>query len=398
MKINFKDEALLINNELVKMRRDFHEHPELGLEEYRTSKIIKDFLKNENIPYLEVAKTGVCAIIKGMKKEEDKEEKCIALRADIDGLPMVDKKVCSYSSKEKGKMHGCGHDAHTTILLGVAKILNKHKDSFSGCVKLFFEPAEETTGGAPLMINEGVLENPKVDKIVGLHVEETLDVGKIMVKEGVVNAASNPFFITIKGRGGHGAYPHMAIDPVVISSHVVLALQTIVSREIKPVNPAVVTVSTINGGTAENIIPDEVKLSGTIRTMSLEDRAYAVKRVKEIVSSICSAMRGDYEINIKESYPCLYNDNETVNLVRESAKTILGEENILEQEAPKLGVESFAYFALEKPSAFYFLGVRNEAKNIIHSAHNSLFDIDESALALGVALQSEIAFNYLTNR
>lgn len=155
MKINFKDEALLINNELVKMRRDFHEHPELGFEEYRTSKIIKDFLKNENIPYLEVAKTGVCAIIKGMKKEEDKEEKCIALRADIDGLPMVDKKVCSYSSKEKGKMHGCGHDAHTTILLGVAKILNKHKDSFSGCVKLFFEPAEETTGGAPLMINEG---------------------------------------------------------------------------------------------------------------------------------------------------------------------------------------------------------------------------------------------------
>ncbi|MDO4534989.1 MAG: M20 family metallopeptidase, partial [Clostridium perfringens] len=260
MNINFKEEALLINEELIRMRRDFHEHPELGFEEYRTSKIIKDFLKNEGIPYLEVAKTGVCGIIKGTKEEG--EERCIALRADIDGLPMVDKKTCPYSSKEKGKMHGCGHDAHTTMLLGVAKVLNKHKDTFSGCVKLFFEPAEETTGGAPLMIKEGVLENPVVDKIVGLHVEETLDKGQIMVRKGVVNAASNPFFITIKGRGGHGAYPHMAIDPVVIASHVVLALQSIVSREIKPVNPAVVTVATINGGTAENIIPDEVKLSG----------------------------------------------------------------------------------------------------------------------------------------
>lgn len=396
MDINFKEEALSINEELINMRRDFHEHPELGFHEYRTSKIIKDFLKNEGIPYLEVAKTGVCGIIKGTKNGEN--EKCIALRADIDGLPMLDKKTCSYSSKEKGKMHGCGHDAHTTMLLGVAKVLNKHKDKFGGYVKLFFEPAEETTGGAPLMIEEGVLENPTVDKIVGLHVEETLDKGEIMVRKGVVNAASNPFFITIKGRGGHGAYPHMAIDPVVIASHVVLALQTIVSREIKPVNPAVVTVSTINGGTAENIIPDEVKLSGTIRTMTLEDRAYAIKRVEEIVSSICTAMRGDYEINIKESYPCLYNDNDSVELVRRSAKEILGENNVLEQEAPKLGVESFAYFALEKPSAFYFLGVRNEKKDIIHSAHNSLFDIDEEALHLGVAIQSQIAFNYLTNR
>lgn len=395
MNINFKKEALDISEELIKIRRDFHEHPELGFEEYRTSKKIKEFLKNENIPYIEVAKTGVCAIIEGTKEGE---KKCIGLRADIDALPMLDKKVCSYSSKEEGKMHGCGHDAHTTILLGAARLLNRHKDEFSGYVKLFFEPAEETTGGAPLMIEEGVLENPKVDKIVGLHVEETLDVGKIMVRKGVVNAASNPFFITIKGKGGHGAYPHMAIDPVVIASHVVLALQSIVSREIKPVNPSVVTVSTINGGTAGNIIPDEVKLSGIIRTMTLEDRSFAVKRVKEIVSSICKAMRGDYEINIQESYPCLYNDSDSVDLVRKSAKEILNDDNVLEQEAPKLGVESFAYFALEKPSAFYFLGVRNENKNIIHSAHNSLFDIDEEALHLGVALQSQIAFNYLTNR
>lgn len=397
MKIDFKQDALNIKDELIAMRRDFHEHPELGFEEYRTSGIIKEFLAKEGIPYLEVAKTGVCGIITGTLEDEF-EEKCIALRGDIDGLPMNDNKSCSYNSKTPGRMHGCGHDAHTTILLGAAKVLNKNKHLFKGTVKLFFEPAEETTGGAPVMINDGVLENPRVDKIIGLHVEETLDVGKIMVKKGVVNAASNPFTIKIKGRGGHGAYPHTAIDPIVIASHVVVALQTIVSREIRPVNPAVVTVGSIHGGTAQNIIPDEVVLRGVIRTMTLEDRAYAKKRLEEIVASMCTAMRGSYEIDIEESYPCLYNDDETVEIVKGAAEEVLGSNNIEEQLAPKLGVESFAYFALARESAFYFLGIRNEGKNIVHSAHNGLFDIDEDSLPLGVAIQCTAAFNYLTNR
>ena len=396
MNINLMDEAQELKDLLVALRRDFHENPELGFEEWRTSGKIKEFLANEGIEYIETAKTGVCGIIKGALKDESKKDRCIALRADIDGLPMDDKKTCSYSSKVKGRMHACGHDAHTTILLGAAKLLSRHRDKFSGTVKLLFEPAEETTGGAPIMIEEGVLENPRVEKIIGLHVEETLDAGEIMIKKGVVNAASNPFTIKIKGRGGHGAYPHTAIDPIVMASQVVLGLQTIVSREIKPVNPAVVTVGSINGGTAQNIIPDEVILKGVIRTMTLEDRAYAKERLREIATSICTAMRGECEIDIEESYPCLYNNSSVVDLVTEAAKEIIGSQNVKEQEAPKLGVESFAYFALERDSAFYFLGARNEERNIIYSAHNSRFDIDENLLPIGVSIQCKAALNYLT--
>ena len=240
--IDFKKEANLIKDELIKIRRDLHEHPELGFEEVRTSKVIKDFLKANGIPYIEVAKTGVCGIIKGTKEGNNKT---IALRGDIDALPIKDMKTCEFKSKIDGKMHACGHDAHTTILMGAGKLLNEHKDKFSGTVKLLFEPAEETTGGAPHMISEGVLENPKVDCILGLHVDEETECGTIKIKKGVVNAASNPFSIKITGQGGHGASPHTTVDPIVIASHIVIALQTIVSREIAPVNPIVITVGTL---------------------------------------------------------------------------------------------------------------------------------------------------------
>ena len=381
---NFKLEADNIKDELKQIRRTLHQYPELGFEETNTSKYIKEFLTKEGIEYTEFAKTGVCGIINGTKAGNNK---VIALRADIDGLPIQDKKTCEYSSKVKGKMHACGHDGHTTILLGAAKILNKHKDEFSGTVKLIFEPAEETTG---------VLENPKVDVMCGLHVEETIDCGSIMVRKGTVNAASNPFNITIKGAGGHGAYPDTAIDPIVIAGHVITSLQSIVSREIKPVNPSVVTIGSIHGGTAQNIIPSEVKMSGIIRTMTNEDREFAKQRLKEIVNGICTTFRGSAEIEIEESYPCLYNDDDMVDLLEKSAIEILGVENVKLQKNPKLGVESFAYFANEVPSVFYFLGIRNEKKGIIHSAHNNLFDIDEDALPIGVAIQCEIAVNYLT--
>ena len=391
---NFNIEANEIKEELIEIRRTLHQYPELGFQETNTSKFIKDFLIKEGIEFKEFAGTGVCGIIKGTK--EGKNNKVIGLRADIDGLPMQDKKSCSYSSKISGRMHACGHDGHTTILLGAAKLLNKNKDKFNGTVKLIFEPAEETTGGAPVMIKEGVLTNPNVDVMCGLHVEETLDAGMIMVRRGTVNAASNPFTITIKGSGGHGAYPDTAVDPIVIASHVVTSLQSIVSREIKPVNPAVVTIGSIHGGTAQNIIPSEVKLAGIIRTMTTEDREFAKTRLKEIVNGVCTAFRGSAEIEIEESYPCLYNDDDMVKILEDSAKNIIGSENVKVQKNPKLGVESFAYFANEVPSVFYFLGIRNEEKGIIHPAHNSLFDIDEDALPIGVAIQCEVAINYLT--
>lgn len=396
--MNFNNEAISIKNELINIRRTLHQYPELGMEEYETSKFIKNFLKKEGIEFREVANTGVCGIIRGTKESYDLVNKTIALRADIDGLPILDKKTCDYTSKVEGRMHACGHDAHTTILLGVAKILNRNKHLFSGNVKLLFEPAEETIGGAKFMIEDGVLENPRVDCICGLHVEETLECGNIMIRDGVVNAASNPFTIKIKGSGGHGAYPHTTVDPIVIASHIVLALQTIVSREINTSNPAVITVGSIHGGTAKNIIPEEVTISGIIRTMSKEDRIFVKKRLTEIVEGICSSSRAVAEIDIEDSYPNLYNDKEMVELFKIGAEKILGSENIFLQKNSKMGVESFAYFANERPAVFYFLGSGNKEKNIIYPAHSSLFDIDEDCLPLGVAMQCQMVFEYLTRR
>ena len=394
--MNFKNEAISIKDELISIRRKLHENPELGMEEYETSKLIKSFLIKEGIEFREVAKTGVCGIIRGTK--ECTVEKTIALRGDIDGLPILDKKACDYSSKIEGKMHACGHDGHTTILLGAAKILNRNRHLFSGNIKLLFEPAEETIGGARFMINEGVLENPRVDCVCGLHVEETLECGTIMIKEGVVNAASDQFTIKINGSGGHGAYPHTTVDPIVIASHIVLALQTIVSREINTSNPAVITVGSIHGGTAQNIIPAEVTISGIIRTMSKEDRIFAKERLIEIVQGICKSSRATADINIEESYPNLYNNEDMVKLFKNGAEKILGKDNILVQKHPKMGVESFAYFANERPAVFYFLGSGNKEKDIIYPAHSSLFDIDEDCLPLGVAMQCQMAFEYLTRR
>ena len=387
--MDFLFQAKEIKQELIEWRRDFHEHPELGYEETRTSSKIKEFLIKEKIEFYDTATTGVCAIIRG------KGEKTIALRGDMDALPLIEKNQCDYISKEHGKMHACGHDAHTAILMGAAKLLNSMKEELQGNVKLFFEPAEETTGGARVMSDEGVLENPKVDAVIGLHVDEKIETGYIGLKKGVVNAASNPFTIKVKGKGGHGARPNDCVDPVVISAQIILALQTIVSREIPPTDPAVITIGAIHGGTAQNIIPEEVVISGVIRTMKTEHREYVKKRLKEVAEGIATSMRGNCEIEIEDSYPCLYNNDELVQLFKESSSNVIGKENVIALEKPSMGVESFAYFAMERPSVFYFLGSKNEKKGIIHPAHGSHFDIDEECLPIGVALQCEMAVEVL---
>ena len=389
--LKFLDMAKVIESELIDIRRDLHRNPELGFDLFRTSQKVKDFLSKEGIEFYEVAQTGICAIIMG------NGEKTIALRADMDALPLQDKKICEYSSSISGRMHACGHDAHTTILLGVAKILNIMKEEIPGNVKLFFEPAEETTGGSPLMIKEGVLENPNVEAVIGLHVEEFLEVGTVGLKRGVAYAASNPFTIKIIGRGGHGASPHMTIDPIVIASNVIVALQTIVSREIPPTDPAVITVGSIHGGTAQNIIPEDVTIEGIIRTMKNEHRDYIKIRLVEIVEGIVKSMRGKCEINIEESYPCLYNSDELADMFENKASEIVGEANVCKLDQPTMGVESFAYFSKERPSLFYFLGSANTEKGIINPAHGSLFDIDESCLSIGVAMQCKLAYEFLLN-
>ncbi|MBP1863834.1 amidohydrolase [Clostridium tetanomorphum] len=389
MKIDFLDKAYSLKEHLINWRRDFHMNPELGYEEKRTSSIVKDFLAKNNIEYRETATTGVCAIIKG------KGKKTIAIRADMDALPLNDNKKCSYSSKIQGKMHACGHDAHTTILMGTALILNNIKENLNGNVKLFFEPAEETTGGAKIMIKDEVLENPYVDAVIGLHVDENIQCGKVAIKKGVVNAASNPFTIKIKGKGGHGAHPHTTVDPVFIAGSIIVNLQSIISRELPPVDPGVLTIGSINGGTAQNIIPEEVIISGIIRTMKKEQREYVKRRLKEIVEGVTNSLRGKCEIEIEESYPCLYNDDEMYDLFLHSSGNMIGNDNIIKLDTPNMGVESFAYFSMERPSLFYYLGVRNDEKGIINPAHGSLFDIDEDSLPIGVALQCQVAFDFL---
>lgn len=387
--IDFIKMAEGIKSDLVHYRRYFHENPELGYEEFETSETVKKFLTAEGIEFYETAGTGICGIIRG------NGEKNVALRGDMDALPIQDAKESSYSSKIKGKMHACGHDAHTAILMGAAKMLNSIKSELKGNVKLFFEPAEETTGGARVMLREGVLENPNVEAVIGLHVDENIPCGMIGVKKGVVNAASNPFTIKITGKGGHGARPEDAIDPVVIASSVVMNLQSIVSRELTPAEPSVLTIGTIHGGTAQNIIPEEVTISGIIRTMTKEHREYVKKRLVEITEGITTALRGTCDIEIIESYPCLYNDDNMVDMLKNSAKALIGEENIRNMEKPSLGVESFAYFSMERPSVFYFLGCRNEEKGIVNPAHGNKFDIDEDCLVIGAALQCASAYNYL---
>jgi len=389
--VNFLNMAENLQSELVEIRRDLHENPELGFDLVRTSQKVKDFLSKEGIEFYEVAQTGICAIIRG------RGTNTVALRADMDALPLQDRKVCSYSSKIEGKMHACGHDAHTTILLGAAKILNSVKDEIPGNIKLFFEPAEETTGGSSVMIKEGVLENPTVNAIIGLHVEEWLEAGTVGLKRGYAYAASNPFTIKIIGKGGHGASPHMTIDPIVIASNVIVSLQNIVSREIPPTDAAVITIGSIHGGTAQNIIPEEVIISGIIRTMKSEHREYIKTRLVEVVEGTVNSARGKCEINIEESYPCLFNNDHLSNIFEKKAGEVIGESNVYKLDTPTLGVESFAYFANERPSLFYFLGSGNKAKGIVNPAHGSLFDIDESCLSIGTAMQCKLAFEFLLN-
>lgn len=394
--IDFLKEAESIKDELIGIRRDIHMHPELGLNERRTSKVIQDFLKSHKIEFSKSAGTGVIGIING-RKETNRNKKVIAIRADMDALPLEDKKTCSYKSKIKGKMHGCGHDAHTAMLLGIAKIINNHKDDFYGSVKLIFEPAEETVGGAKIMIEEGALKNPEVNGIIGLHVSEDVPVGKIEIKDNMVNASSNVFSIKIKGIGGHGAHPSTCIDPIIISSIIIQSIQNIITREISRFSPTVISICSINGGEAYNVIPDEVTLKGIIRTINKEDRKYVIKRFVEMVTKIAESFRAKVDINIEEGYPCLYNNSHMVSLLRRSAESIIGKENIISKEYPSMGVESFAYFAEKKPAVFYYLGTKNILKGTDKPAHGNYFDIDEDAIPIGVAIQCKFAFDYLTS-
>lgn len=385
--IDILSEAKKIENEIINLRRKIHMYPELGFEETKTSELIYNYLKDLGLDVKIMAKTGVVGLLKG------NGDKTIAIRADMDALPIQEENDIDYSSKIPGKMHACGHDVHTAALLGAAKILANLKDSLRGNVKFIFQPAEETTGGAQPMIEEGVLDDPKVDAIIGLHVDPELEAGEIGLTCGKAYASSDMFDITVKGKSSHGAEPHKSVDSIVIAANIINALQTIVSRNVNPLSPVVITIGSIEGGYARNIIANKVRMSGIIRMMEEDKRDIIVERVVKISKNIAESMGGTVEFKRMEGYPCLINENRMTDLVKISASRILGANNV-KDVPPTMGVEDFAYFLKHAPGCFYKLGCGNKAKGIDKPIHNNMFNVDENCIAIGIAVHVATVLNY----
>ena len=370
--------------EFIDIRRHLHAHPELSYQEFETSKFVQGKLAEFGIPFEVKATTGVVGLIKGKKSES----RIIALRADMDALPIKEENDIPYKSKNEGVMHACGHDVHTACLLGAAKILNELKEEWEGTVKLIFQPGEEKNpGGASLMIKDGVLENPKPQAILALHVNTILEVGQLSFRGGKVMASADEIYITVKGKGGHAASPHLTVDPILISSHLVVALQQLVSRNNNPFNPSVLSITSFNGGNTTNVIPNEVKLMGTFRAMDEEWRFKAHELIRKITTDLVSSMGGTVDLHIDVGYPCVMN-NEKVNAnARKKAEQYMGAKNVSETEL-RMGAEDFGYYAQQIPACFYRLGTMNTAKGITAGVHTPVFNIDESAIEIGMGMMA----------
>lgn len=374
-----------IYKELVDIRRDFHKNPELSQNEFRTQKKIKEYLNKWGIDNHTCADTGVVGIIRGRRPG-----RTVGLRGDIDALPINEKSNKTYCSANPGVMHACGHDAHTTILLGVGKIMKELADSeesFAGNVKLFFQPAEETIGGGKRMVQEGCMRNPDVDYVLGLHVMPYIDAGKAEIKYGKLNASTDSIHITLKGRAAHGAYPEKGIDAIAMAGSVITAIQSIVSRNISPLNSLVISLGKISGGVKDNVIADEVSISGTLRALDDDTRSFAKKRIADIVKSTAIAYGGEGIADFREGYQALINNDEVVDLIKENAQRILGKDNVVFKEFPSLGAEDFSYFSDVAKGGFFHLGCGNSAEGITSPIHTEHFDIDEKCLKVGVLLQ-----------
>lgn len=368
-----------------------HKNPELGRQEYKTQALILKELEAMGVEATPIADTGVMGIIRG-----GKPGKTVAFRADMDALPVQEETDLPYKSQNPGVMHACGHDVHTTVLLGAAKLLNARKDSLCGNVKLFFQPDEEGWGGAERMIKAGCMENPKVDAVFFGHSSPLLPVGTISLRPGATSAASNPFTLTFRGKGAHGAQPHNGADAIVAACQVVTALQTICSRRTNPTDSVVVTIGAFHAGTAENIIPETATLKGTIRTLSPETRKRAEADLRQITEGIAAAMGVAVEIDIMEGYAATINDEAMTQQVKSSAEKLLGEENVRISKAPSLGVEDFSYFCQAAPGCYYNLGVGMAEQGSNYPLHNPRFTADLSALAYGAALYTQIAEEFLS--
>ena len=374
-------------DEFVQIRRHLHAHPELSYKEFETSKFVQQKLKEIGIEFNVLTTTGVVGIIKG--KNPDK--KVIALRADMDALPITEKNEVEYHSKNEGVMHACGHDVHTTCLLGAAKILNELKEEWEGTIKLIFQPGEEKNpGGASLMIKEGVLENPKPGSILALHVHPGLEVGKLSFRSGMVMASADEIYITVKGKGGHAAAPHLTSDTILTASQLVVNLQEVVSRFNNPFNPSVLSITSFQGGNTTNVIPSEVKLMGTFRAMNEEWRFKAHDLIKNICKATGQISGVEIEVRIDVGYPFVINNVELTDMAKRKAEEFNGEENVEETEM-RMGAEDFAFYSHLIPACFFRLGVANLAKGITSGVHTPTFNIDERAIEIGTGTMAWLA-------
>jgi len=366
------------------IRRHLHKHPELSYQEYETSKFVQDRLGEFGIPFETKANTGVVGLIEA----QNSAKKVIALRADMDALPIKEENNVEYKSTREGIMHACGHDVHTTCLLGAAKILNELKDHWEGTVKLIFQPGEEKNpGGASLMIKDGVLENPKPEAIFGLHVNPQLEVGRLSFRSGQVMASADELYFTIKGKGGHAASPHTCIDPILIASHVVVGLQQVISRSRNAFDPSVLSITAINGGTTTNVIPDEVKLMGTFRAMNEEWRNKAHELIQRTTRELVHSMGGKVDLHIDKGYPVVNNNVQLNEAAKKLAEEFMGVENVEETEV-RMGSEDFGYYSQQIPGCFYRLGTGNRQKGIVAGVHTPHFNIDENAIPIGIGMMA----------
>ena len=382
-----------IFEQVVGYRRHIHANPELSFHEYETSAFIKKLLTDWGIPFTEMANTGVVGLIEG----ELPSDQIIALRADMDALPILEANEKPYTSKNNGVMHACGHDVHSSSLLGTAFILNSLKAEFGGTVKLIFQPAEELLpGGASIMIKEGVLENPKPQHIVGQHVMPLIDAGKVGFRSGIYMASTDELYVTVHGKGGHGAQPHQNIDPVLIASHIIIALQQIVSRNADPRLPSVLSFGKVIANGATNIIPNEVKIEGTFRTLNEEWRKEAKRLMKKMAEGIAESMGGSCEFRIMDGYPYLINEEKLTASARAYAEDYLGKENVIDLDI-WMAAEDFAYYSQVTDACFYRLGTGNKEKDTCYSVHTPRFDVDEDALKVSTGLMSYIALKQLGN-
>ncbi len=386
-------EVLSYKDELISLRRDFHMYPEVGLELYRTSQKVAEYLESIGLEVKRnVAKTGVVGLLKGAKPG-----KTIMLRADMDALTLQELNDVPYKSKIDGVMHACGHDGHTAMLLVAAKILKSHQSELNGNVKFVFQPSEEKfpPGGALPMIEEGVLKNPDVDYAFGLHLWTQLECGKIGIRSGALMAAADEFQITLKGQGGHGAQPHYCKDPVVAAAELVMALQTIVSRKVDPLESVVVTVGKVQAGSAFNIIPQTAILQGTVRTLSESSRSLVKESIERITRGVCLAHQMDFDIDYKDGTAVLVNDEKLTEQVRKIAESVFGKENVVEVP-PTMGGEDMSFFLKEVPGVFYFIGASNSQKGLNRFHHSPYFDIDEDSLLVGTQMHVSLVLSMLT--